>query len=85
MIGPAHEGGHSVHEPHAAGQVERCVTVSVADERVGIGLEEILHHLLLPGEDSQVEGRLGEGGRGREGGREGEGERGKSAYHKLLT
>ena len=85
MIGPAHEGGHSVHEPHAACQVEGCVAISVADERVGIGLEEILHHLLLPGEDSQVEGRLGEGGGG--GGREGEGDKRsqKCIPHKLLT
>ena len=48
VIGPTEQGGHALYEPDAAGDVERCVSVSVADERVGIGLQQVLHHLLLP-------------------------------------
>ena len=48
VIGPTEQGGHALYEPDAAGNVEGCVPVSVADQGVGVGLQQVLHYLLLP-------------------------------------
>ena len=80
MIGPPQQSGHALYEADTTGDVKRSVSITITHERVGIGLEEVLNHLLLSGEYCQVEGGLeregeGEREREREREREGEGER----------
>ena len=84
VIGPPQQSGHALYEADTAGDVKRSVAITITHERVGIGLEEVLYHLLLSSEYCQMEGGLERGGgrererergRGREREREREGER----------
>ena len=62
VIGPSEQRGHALYKPDATGNVKRSISVSVAHQRIGIGLEKILNDLLLPLQSCKMEGRLeGEG------------------------
>ena len=68
MIGAIEEGDCALHEAHATGEVQGGVALTIAHQRVCIGLQQVLDHLVLPSQHCQVQGRLQ--GRGREGERE---------------
>ena len=64
VVGSTEQGHCPLYEPHAAGQVQGRVPLPIAHQWVGIGLQEVLDHLVLTGQDSKMEGRLGGGGGG---------------------
>jgi hypothetical protein len=41
-----------LEEPVLAGQVERCVPITIRDERISIGFEKILDNFVLPSYNS---------------------------------
>ncbi len=62
VVSPVKQGHCPLHEPDATGQVKGCVPLPIAHQRVGVGFEEVLDHLVLASENSQVEGGLFKGG-----------------------
>ena len=100
MIASIEEDHSSLEEAHATRQVEGSVALTIAHQRVRIGLQQKLDHLVLPGQHCQVQERLkggqgdreerGEGGYSRQGeeGEEGVGvdlfEVVEAVYHRCL-
>ena len=58
VVGACEKGGRALDKAHAAGQVERCVAIAVAHQRVCVGLEQVLNDLVLAGQHCKVQGRL---------------------------
>ena len=52
MVTPADKDISSTGKSNVAGKVEGCVAVAITDQRVGVGLQQVLDHLVLPGEHS---------------------------------
>ncbi len=58
VIAPIKQSHGSLHEAHSTGQVQWGVPLTVTHEGISIGLQEVLDHLVLTSEYSQVQGRL---------------------------
>ena len=64
MVVSAQKDVGSIGKPRVTSNVEGSVSIAIADQRVGAGLEQVLDHLVLASEHGQVEwgleGRDGE-------------------------